>query len=988
MDPENPKALPIITLPYSTVLIPGAVVRLNIDDRKDIQALLAKITYESFKKNTINNTNTGTDGNASTDGAGNNAGQVENSTPSRDGQNNNNDSAITPPPGTPPVFIIGFLPMDPFKNAAPTIEDAERARSKEAMYRNIDPASASLEDLCEIGTVGRVVGVEPSATMRNELGEPKGASIIIEGLVRFRITNVSQKTPFLLAEVEKLPNEISDMSDVELNSLFSTFKTTATTLLHLLKRPPLPNHRGPVTAFPNVLARRLQEFIDYTPIHQAGRLVDFFVAAMDPSLDDRLSLLKTLNVTDRLRKGIEVLTARVENIKAVIGWRDNNSDAKSNESREIIIRGPLGPRRRPAGNPFGNGPRSDEEGDQELIDLISRLNKISALLPASSQKVIDREVKRLKRMTPQLPDYSVQRAYLETLAEIPWQVYTEDKLGEDSMRNARRTLDEDHYGLEQVKRRIVEYLAVLRLKAVVEEERILVAPPTDSTIAPPSTPTPIDAAAASTELPSSEDVIAKCPAAVPQSPPTQKVQTIARAPILLLAGPPGTGKTSLAKSIATALGRKFHRISLGGVHSEAEIRGHRRTYIAAMPGLIVNGLRKVGVANPVFLLDEIDKVGGRSNNGDPAAALLEVLDPEQNWSFQDHYLGIPVDLSRIIFICTANYIHEIPPALKDRMEPILLSAYTHLEKFHIASRYLVPKQVTANGLVAPTQVNLSDEVLRALITGYTREPGVRNLERTIGGIIRAKAVQFIDAQDAGESSRYSPEVHVGELETILGRARYNPDLAERENRPGVVNVLVAFSSGRGEMTGCGAIIFIEAAVMPGSGGLKLTGNLGQVIKESVDVALTWVKAHAYDLGLTHTRDEDLTHNKTIHVHCPAGGEPKDGPSAGVGFVVALISLFSGRPVPATLAMTGEVSLRGRVTAVGAIKEKLIGAQSAGITTALVPAKNQYEVSELPEEVKRGVKVVCVSDVWEVIRVVWPEWRMETAEDQKMIVSRL
>jgi ATP-dependent Lon protease len=372
-----------------------------------------------------------------------------------------------------------------------------------------------------------------------------------------------------------------------------------------------------------------------------------------------------------------------------------------------------------------------------------------------------------------------------------------------------------------------------------------------------------------------------------------------------------------------------------------------------MPGLIVTGLKKVGVNNPVFLLDEIDKVGTSNFHGDPSAAMLEVLDPEQNHSFSDHYINIPIDLSKVLFIATANTLDTIPPPLLDRMETIQLSGYTTVEKRHIAKQHLIPKQIRTNGL-NEGDVKLSDEVVDAIITSYTRESGVRNLEREIGSVCRYKAVQYADAKDVGDLGRYKSQVSVDELEEILGIERFDEEIAEKQSRPGIVTGLVAYSTG-----GQGSILFIEVADMPGSGRVQLTGKLGDVLKESVEVALTWVKAHAYDLGLTHDDNEDIMKNRSVHVHCPSGAIPKDGPSAGLAHTIALISLFSNKAVPPQIAMTGEVSLRGRVMPVGGIKEKLIGAHRAGVKTVLLPAQNRKDVKGVPDEVKKDLEIIYV-----------------------------
>jgi ATP-dependent Lon protease len=617
----------------------------------------------------------------------------------------------------------------------------------------------------------------------------------------------------------------------------------------------------------------------------------------------------------------------------------------------------------------GPGGQQDEENNE--IDELKKKLTAAGLTP-EAQKVADRELKRLAKMNPAQAEHQVCRTYLENLAEIPWSKMTEDNLDGGTLVKARKQLDDDHYGLDKVKKRLLEYLAVLKLKQAVNMDL-------DKQIRAITAATQTKEITEKQTASEGEEKTAPSTALVKKEAPREQTseeikilkhkKMVDKSPILLLVGPPGVGKTSLAKSVATALGRQFHRVSLGGVRDEAEIRGHRRTYVAAMPGLIVNGLKKVGVANPVMLLDEIDKVGTSSIHGDPSAAMLEVLDPEQNSTFVDHYVNIPIDLSKVLFIATANSLDTIPAPLLDRMETIQLSGYTTLEKRHIATRHLIPKQILTNGL-KPENVQMSDEVIDKVITSYTLESGVRNLEREIGSVCRSKAVQYAEARDTNTLPAFSPVVTVDDLEDILGIERYEQEIAARNSQPGVVTGLVAYSTGSQ-----GSILFIEIADMPGSGRVQLTGKLGDVLKESVEVALSWVKSHAYELALTHDPSEDIMKSRSIHVHCPSGAIPKDGPSAGLAHTVALISLFSGKRVPPTLAMTGEVALRGKVMPVGGIKEKLIGALRAGVKKVLLPDQNRKDVKDLPTEVLEGLEIIHVRHIWEALPHVWPgaEW---------------
>lgn len=732
---------------------------------------------------------------------------------------------------------------------------------------------------------------------------------------------------------------------------------------------------GQSTNLSPLLARRLELYIVRKDLQEAGVLADFMANVIDCKHEEKLQILAALTIKTRLERAIEVLQRNVSRIQGnnriiTISQDTENSDQAQRARQQALMRR-FGSGQVPGGMgfPAGGNNRQGEEEPDEVDELRKRLDE--AKLSAEAQKVADRELKRLQKMNPAQADYQVCRTYLENLAEIPWTKVTEDNLDAATLSRARQQLDDDHYGLEKIKKRLLEYLAVLKLKQKVN---------TDLQGQIDRIHKEADAAAEVKQKAADDDTKVAPDQQAPkpkreESPREVQIlkskKMVDKSPILLLVGPPGTGKTSLAKSVATALGRKFHRISLGGVRDEAEIRGHRRTYVAAMPGLIVSGLKKVGVSNPVFLLDEIDKVGTSSYHGDPSAAMLEVLDPEQNHTFIDHYVIIPIDLSKVLFIATANSLDTIPAPLLDRMETISLSGYTTLEKRHIATRHLIPKQITTNGLGAD-QVQFSEEVLDKVITGYTRESGVRNLEREIGSVCRFKAVQYAEAsdsstQDSKSTPAYNPIVNIDDLEDILGTERFDEELAAPSSLPGIVTGLVAYSTGSQ-----GSILFIEVADMPGTGRVQLTGKLGDVLKESVEVALTWVKAHSYELALTHDPSEDIMKNRSIHVHCPSGAIPKDGPSAGLAHTIALVSLFSGKSVSPSLAMTGEVSLRGKVLPVGGIKEKLIGALRAGVKKVLLPMGNRKDVKDLPEEVLSGLEIVHVSHIWEAMRQVWPD----------------
>ncbi|KAI7282157.1 Lon protease 2 [Hortaea werneckii] len=915
------RTVPLVPLPPSVVLLPGVTTRIPLQNRADVAAILAHIYSR----------------------------------------------ASTPRP-EPSSVTVGCVPLNsPYlsPDGKRLVDNGEG--DKKPAASQTDPAQARKPDLFNFGTVARVTGVQGR--------RPGELMLVVEGVSRFKTDKIVRERPYFEAKVILHEEATVKNDDGEIAELFAQLKQLSRELIALIRLSALLP-RGPSMSLSPVLARRLELYIVRKDIQEAGVLADFMTNIVDCSPEDKLRILSALPIKDRLERIIEVLQRQIGGIQGnsrIMSITTSTPQSSNIVDAETLNRLRQDPRMKRMGNgqgfPGGLG-GSGGQGDDEVNEVEELKKKIEdAKLTTEAQKVADRELKRLAKMNPAQAEHQVIRNYLENLAEIPWTKMTEDNLDAATLAKARQQLDDDHYGLEKIKKRLLEYLAVLKLKQAVNtdlENQI-------KTITQATQPKEEEKAETSSEEESAVAFTPKQEKPREQTPEEIRIlqhkKMVDKSPILLLVGPPGTGKTSLAKSVATALGRQFHRISLGGVRDEAEIRGHRRTYVAAMPGLIVNGLKKVGVANPVFLLDEIDKVGTSSYHGDPSAAMLEVLDPEQNHTFVDHYVNIPIDLSKVLFIATANTLDTIPPPLLDRMETIQLSGYTTLEKRHIANRHLIPKQITTNGL-APKDVQLKEDVIDKVITSYTREAGVRNLEREIGSVCRAKAVQFAEARDTNTLPAYSPAVTVDDLEDMLGVERFEEEIAARTAQPGVVTGLVAYSTGAQ-----GSILFIEVADMPGSGRVQLTGKLGDVLKESVEVALTWVKSHAYELALTHDPNEDIMKARSIHVHCPSGAIPKDGPSAGLAHTVALISLFSGKAVPPTIAMTGEFSLRGKVMPVGGIKEKVIGALRAGVKKVILPQHNRKDAKDLPVEVSEGLEIVFVSHVWEVLPHIWPdaEW---------------
>src|SRR5262247_241013 len=702
------------------------------------------------------------------------------------------------------------------------------------------------EDLYRIGTVANLVRYVTAPDGNHHL--------ICQGEQRFQIMDFLEGWPFLAARVVRIPEPSSRSPEIE--AYFLNLRRQTAEALQLLPQAP-----------PELLAA-------VQSIQSPAQLADLAAAYMDLKPEDKQEILETIEITARMEKVSRLLAERIEVLRLSQEIGRQTKAAIDERQREVLLREQLATIRRQLGE--------GDEGKAEIAELSEAIGK--ARMPKEVEEQARKELRRLERMPEASAEHGMVRSYLDWLIELPWDLPQEAPI---DIAEARRILDEDHYGLDKIKRRIVEYLAVRKL--------------------------------------------------APQG----------KAPILCFVGPPGVGKTSLGQSIARAMDRKFVRVSLGGVHDEAEIRGHRRTYIGALPGNIIQAIRKAGSRNCVMMLDEIDKLG-TGIHGDPGAALLEVLDPEQNATFRDNYLAVPFDLSRVVFITTANLLDTVPGPLRDRMEIITLSGYTANEKLEIARRYLVRRQLEANGLT-PEQAEISDGALREIIQRYTREAGVRSLEREIGKALRHAAVRIAE----GESGPI--RIVVDDLATVLGPAQFESELAMRTSIPGVATGLAWTPVG-------GDMLFIQATRTPGSGRLILTGQLGEVMRESAQAALSIVKNRASDFGIDASRFEKTD----IHVHVPAGAIPKDGPSAGVAMFMALVSLMTDRTVRSDTAMTGEISLRGLVLPVGGIKEKVVAAARAGITRVMLPARNRKDFEEIPEEVRASVQFVWLDLVDEAI----------------------
>ncbi|HOP06040.1 MAG TPA: endopeptidase La [candidate division Zixibacteria bacterium] len=754
------------------------------------------------------------------------------------------------------TLVLSILPLKgtvvyPYLVVPLMIQDTEQTRLlDEALMRGAriglfvqkDPSvdHPGPDDLYAIGTTGNILKMLrfPDGTVR----------FLIQGLSRIRIKKYTSESPFLTAAVEELTE--THTSSVELEAL----------------------RRNVIERVKNLaeLAPYLTEEFHVSALNQdtPSKLADFVASGMNIPVQAKQVILAELDVFRRLKAVYAILNKEIEVLELSKKIQAQAATELGKSQRDYILREQLKAIRKELGD--GDGSSELDEFEQKITD---------AAMPEYAEKAALKELDRLSHMSPSSAEYTVARTYLDWLVSLPWSVATDDKL---DLREAKKILDEDHHGLEKVKDRILEQLAVRKLK---------------------------------------KDV---------------------KGPIVCFVGPPGVGKTSLGRSIARAIGRNFGRVSLGGMRDEAEIRGHRRTYIGAMPGRIIQMIKRCGSNNPVIMLDEIDKLGS-DFRGDPASALLEVLDPEQNDSFSDHYLELPFDLSGIMFITTANWLEPIPNVLLDRMEIIRLPGYTDIEKLAIAKKHLIPKQLVNHGLTE-ANLELDDSAVKAIIDGYTREAGLRNLEREIASVAR-KAARKV-------ASGYKRKIKVDakQVAKLLGPQKFVREVLERKGQVGVVPGLAYTSVG-------GEILFIEATAMEGKNTLTLTGHLGDVMKESAQAALSFLRSNAGELKI----DNDAFENRQIHIHVPSGATPKDGPSAGIAMLVALSSLFTGRAVKPCLAMTGEITLRGQLLPIGGLKEKLLAAYRAGVETVILPKENQKDTADIPPEIKKNITLKFFAD---------------------------
>ena len=781
-----------------------------------------------------------------------------------------------------PVQFGDELPVLPIRNAvlfpgavAPfdvgreksvaLVEDVDSLPSPViAIFAQRDPSTddPGKDDLHHVGCAARVL-----KALKHSSGN---YSLILQGLERIRLEEVTQTAPYVKAKIARLQEQ--NVGDDEAEALSMSLRDIAKQVVQLM--PELPREAGSV--------------ID--SIQAPGALADLVAGNLDAPVDEKAALLETVDAKERIRKVLKLLTRQLEILKMRERINSQIKEEMGKNQREYVLRQQLKAIKEELG---------EDEGDQGDLDgLEERIAK--ANLTTEAEQVAKKQLKRLRNMQVGSAEYTVVRTYLDWILDLPWHAQTPDNMDISAV---RKVLDEDHYGLEKVKKRILEYLAVRKLK---------------------------------------KDK---------------------KGPILCLIGPPGVGKTSLGRSIARALGRKFVRISLGGVHDEAAIRGHRRTYVGALPGQIIQGMKKAGTINPDFMMDEVDKIG-HDFRGDPAAALLEVLDPEQNNTFADHYLEIHYDLSNVMFVATANIADPIPAPLRDRMEILEIPGYTRREKLAIARQHLIPKQLEEHG-ITKEQLDITDKAVDVVIDTYTREAGVRTLERQVAGVIRGVAVKIAEGDTTPR--KVDDEDSIREF---LGPQKFTSEVAERTEEPGVATGLAWTSVG-------GEILFIEATRMFGTGKLQLTGQLGDVMKESAQAALSYVRTNAERYGIA----KDFLEKSDIHIHIPAGGMPKDGPSAGVTMFTALVSMLTAIRVRHDVAMTGEITLRGRVLPIGGLKEKVLAAHRAGIKRVLVPERNKADLDEVPAEVKNDLEFVFVSKMDQVLEAALEEMPKPKPEEK-------
>ncbi|HEY0004692.1 MAG TPA: endopeptidase La [Pyrinomonadaceae bacterium] len=767
---------------------------------------------------------------------------------------------------TPTPFEIAVLPLQnttlfpetivPLAVGRPrSIKAVESALSTEekllgcisARRADVSGSDALPTDLYEVGTL---------VTIKRMMRDEESVQLIVQGAERFRVLGWTQEQPFLKARVELLPQPQVENAD-EVEALRRNVQALIEQALAMLPQVP-----------PEVRAAVLTS-------NEPVRLAYFLASVLTLGVEQEQQMLEARTVDELLRLAHKYIAHELEIMQIRSRVATEAQEEMNKAQRDYILRQQMKAIQKELGE--------DEGGEQAEADLLrERLEK--ADLPEEVRKEAERELKRMERLPSAAPDYHVIRTYLEYVLELPWHKATADKL---DLTEARRILDEDHYGLEDIKERILEFLAVIKLRPD------------------------------------------------------------AKSPILCFSGPPGVGKTSLGRSIARAMGREFERISLGGVRDEAELRGHRRTYIGSMPGRIIQTIRRAGVNNPVIMLDEIDKLGA-DYRGDPSAALLEILDPQQNNSFRDHYLDLPFDLSKVFFIATANQLGPIPPPLRDRMEIIQLTGYSDQEKLHIARQYLIPRQVQENGL-SDEQFTIGDDAVELLAARYTREAGVRQLERAIGSVVRKAALKIAQGELA------SVTVDAAAIKEYLGAPRFYPEEARKELPAGVATGMAWTEMG-------GQVLFIEATLLPGGSGLTITGQLGEVMQESARAARSFLWSHAAEVGI----EPEMFKHYGVHLHVPAGAIPKDGPSAGLSITSALASLYTGRRVRPDTAMTGEITLSGLVFPVGGIKEKVLAAHRAGIRRIILPARNDADIEEIPEDVRRELEIILVARINEAL----------------------